>query len=126
MRFEGLFGGGVGGGGLNSMLRYLQFGRVLKSVVSHYIVVYIYELVPSVIFLDICPAVIESLQLDVVPYLVLLVVPVLGRMSDQDSAVRLMASTCFGSLIRIMPLEVKYLYPHSRKDTNVPMGSDKW
>lgn len=41
-----------------------------------------------------------------VPYVVLLVVPVLGRMSDQCEDVRLMATYCFATLIRLMPLEV--------------------
>lgn len=49
--------------------------------------------------------VIEGLSLGVVPYLVFLVVPVLGRMSDQDEAVRLMATHCFAALVRLMPLD---------------------
>lgn len=48
--------------------------------------------------------VIEGLSLGIVPYLVFLVVPVLGRMSDQDEAVRLMATHCFAALVRLMPL----------------------
>ena len=50
---------------------------------------------------------IDQLGLDVVPYVVLLVVPVLGCMSDQNTAVRLMATHCFSALIRIIPLEVR-------------------
>ena len=50
--------------------------------------------------------VIQHMELGVVPYVVLLVVPVLGRMSDQCEDVRLMASQCFVKLIRLMPLEV--------------------
>ena len=50
--------------------------------------------------------IIEQLGMDLVPYIVLLVVPVLGRMSDQDQAVRLMATQCFATLIKLMPLEV--------------------
>lgn len=49
--------------------------------------------------------VIERLGMAVVPYVVLLVVPVLGRMSDQCEDVRLMATYCFATLIRLMPLE---------------------
>lgn len=49
--------------------------------------------------------VIEGLSLGIVPYLVFLVVPVLGRMSDQDEAVRLMATHCFAALVRLMPLD---------------------
>ena len=48
----------------------------------------------------------DSLGVDMIPYLVLLVVPVMGRMSDQDQSVRLLAAQCFASLIRLMPLEV--------------------
>ncbi|KAG2462576.1 BTAF1 factor, partial [Polypterus senegalus] len=49
--------------------------------------------------------VIEQLDVDIVPYIVLLVVPVLGRMSDQTDSVRFMATQCFATLIRLMPLE---------------------
>ncbi|XP_061168195.1 TATA-binding protein-associated factor 172-like [Saccostrea echinata] len=49
--------------------------------------------------------VIDGLGMDLIPYIVLLVVQVLRRMSDQDEAVRLMATACFASLIRLMPLE---------------------
>ncbi|XP_054284779.1 TATA-binding protein-associated factor 172-like [Macrosteles quadrilineatus] len=47
----------------------------------------------------------EKLQLNIVPYIVLLVVPLLGRMSDQDSSVRLLATHTFAALIQLMPLE---------------------
>ncbi|XP_053648070.2 TATA-binding protein-associated factor 172 isoform X2 [Cherax quadricarinatus] len=50
-------------------------------------------------------AVIDRLGFNVVPYIVLLIVPLLGRMSDQDSSVRLMATHCFATLIRLLPLE---------------------
>ncbi|MGH0116970.1 UNVERIFIED_CONTAM: hypothetical protein FKN15_026664, partial [Acipenser sinensis] len=49
--------------------------------------------------------VMEQLDMDIVPYIVLLVVPVLGRMSDQTDSVRFMATQCFATLIRLMPLE---------------------
>lgn len=54
--------------------------------------------------------VIDGLGLDLIPYIVLLVVQVLRRMSDQNEAVRLMATACFASLIRLMPLEVGISY----------------
>ncbi|XP_063229477.1 TATA-binding protein-associated factor 172 [Bacillus rossius redtenbacheri] len=47
----------------------------------------------------------DKLQLGVVPYAVLLVVPLLGRMSDQNQSVRLMATHCFATLIQLMPLD---------------------
>ncbi|KAM6956533.1 TATA-binding protein-associated factor 172 [Aplochiton taeniatus] len=49
--------------------------------------------------------VMEQLEVDIVPYIVLLVVPVLGRMSDPSDSVRFMATQCFATLIRLLPLE---------------------
>ncbi|XP_065193343.1 TATA-binding protein-associated factor 172-like [Sycon ciliatum] len=49
--------------------------------------------------------IVDAVRLAIVPYVVLLIVPVLSRMSDQHSAVRLSASQCFATLIRLMPLE---------------------
>ncbi|XP_032626165.1 TATA-binding protein-associated factor 172 isoform X1 [Chelonoidis abingdonii] len=50
-------------------------------------------------------SVMEQLDVGIVPYIVLLVVPVLGRMSDQTDSVRFMATQCFATLIRLLPLE---------------------
>ena len=49
--------------------------------------------------------ILECLGLDCLPYVVLLVIPVLGCMSDHTQAVRLMATHCFATLVRLMPLE---------------------
>lgn len=49
--------------------------------------------------------IVHKLQFNIVPYVVLLIVPVLGRMSDQDKAVRLLATSCFATLIQLMPLD---------------------
>lgn len=51
--------------------------------------------------------VMEQLDVDIVPYIVLLVVPVLGRMSDPSDSIRFMATQCFATLIRLLPLEVR-------------------
>lgn len=48
---------------------------------------------------------VESLGVGVVPYAVLLVVPLLGRMSDQNQAVRLTCSATFATLVQLMPLD---------------------
>lgn len=48
----------------------------------------------------------EQLDVEIVPYIVLLVVPVLGRMSDPSDSIRFMATQCFATLIRLLPLEV--------------------
>ncbi|CAN8030729.1 unnamed protein product, partial [Ixodes persulcatus] len=61
--------------------------------------------------LEALACVIESLGLLVVPYIVLLLVPVLGRMSDPDPQVRLMATHCFAALVRLMPLDVSSNLP---------------
>ena len=49
--------------------------------------------------------IIDNLGLGILPYLVLLIVPILGRMSDQSQDVRLMATNCFAGLVQLMPLE---------------------
>ncbi|XP_050390117.1 TATA-binding protein-associated factor 172 [Patella vulgata] len=49
--------------------------------------------------------IIELLGIDILPYIVLLVVPILGCMCDQNEAVRLMATHCFANMIRLLPLE---------------------
>ncbi|KAF6727063.1 TATA-binding protein-associated factor 172, partial [Oryzias melastigma] len=49
--------------------------------------------------------VMEQLEVGIIPYIVLLVVPVLGRMSDPSDSIRFMATQCFATLIRLLPLE---------------------
>ncbi|KAI9883038.1 MAG: TATA-binding protein-associated factor mot1 [Watsoniomyces obsoletus] len=41
----------------------------------------------------------------ILPYVVFLIVPVLGRMSDSDNEVRLLATTSFATLVKLVPLE---------------------
>ncbi|GAB6025941.1 btaf1 RNA polymerase II, B-TFIID transcription factor-associated, 170kDa [Chamberlinius hualienensis] len=48
--------------------------------------------------------IIEKLGFALVPYIVLLIVPVMGRMSDHNISVRHMATSCFATLIRLLPL----------------------
>lgn len=48
---------------------------------------------------------IEKLGIKIVPYIVLIVVPMLGRMSDQNEPVRVLATQCFAQLVRLMPLD---------------------
>lgn len=49
--------------------------------------------------------IIDTLQFDIIPYVVLLVVPLLGRMSDQNMCVRLMGTHSFATLVQLMPLD---------------------
>ena len=48
---------------------------------------------------------IEKLGLKIVPYIVLLIVPLLGRMSDHDESIRHLATQCFATLIKLFPLD---------------------
>ncbi|KAJ5629288.1 hypothetical protein N7528_002945 [Penicillium herquei] len=41
----------------------------------------------------------------ILPFVIFLVVPVLGRMSDSDNDVRLLATTSFATLVKLVPLE---------------------
>jgi TATA-binding protein-associated factor len=41
----------------------------------------------------------------ILPYVIFLIVPVLGRMSDSDHEVRLLATTSFATLVKLVPLE---------------------
>eukprot|EP01088_Endostelium_zonatum_P006947 TRINITY_DN1909_c0_g1_i1.p1 TRINITY_DN1909_c0_g1~~TRINITY_DN1909_c0_g1_i1.p1 ORF type:complete len:942 (-),score=280.99 TRINITY_DN1909_c0_g1_i1:21-2822(-) len=50
-------------------------------------------------------SIITELGIDILPYIVFLIVPILGRMSDQNNEVRKVITHCFATLIRIMPLE---------------------
>lgn len=49
--------------------------------------------------------IVNKLQFQIVPYVVLLVVPLLGRMSDPDQSVRMISTHCFATLIQLMPLD---------------------
>ena len=48
---------------------------------------------------------IHVMEDDVLPYVVFLIVPILGRMSDSDGDVRLIATTTFATLVKLIPLE---------------------
>ncbi|XP_061399737.1 TATA-binding protein-associated factor 172 [Musca vetustissima] len=81
--------------------------RVMDFVVNHIMV-----LLPKVEnpierqgAIETIDRVVEKLQIKIVPYIVLLVVPLLGAMSDIDESVRLLATHCFATLIQLMPLD---------------------
>lgn len=48
---------------------------------------------------------IHTMEEGILPYVIFLIVPVLGRMSDADNDVRLLATTSFATLIKLVPLE---------------------
>lgn len=61
--------------------------------------------------------IVDTLQFDIVPYVVLLVVPLLGRMSDQNQCVRLMGTHSFATLVQLMPLDGGVPEPPSFKSS---------
>lgn len=48
---------------------------------------------------------IHTMEDRILPYVIFLIVPVLGRMSDSDNDVRLIATTAFATLVKLVPLE---------------------
>lgn len=51
------------------------------------------------------PDIIDRLGFDIVPYVIFLIIPIMGRMSDQSIQVRKTVTFSFATLIRLMPLE---------------------
>lgn len=49
--------------------------------------------------------IVNKLQFEIIPYVLLLIIPLLGRMSDPDKTVRLLSTHCFATLIQLMPLD---------------------
>jgi TATA-binding protein-associated factor len=49
---------------------------------------------------------VARLDVKALPYVIFLVVPVLGRMSDSDDDIRSTSTNTFASLIKMVPLEV--------------------
>ena len=48
---------------------------------------------------------VQVMEDSILPYVIFLIVPVLGRMSDSDNDVRLLATTTFATLVKLVPLE---------------------
>ncbi|KAI9833029.1 MAG: TATA-binding protein-associated factor mot1 [Sarea resinae] len=48
---------------------------------------------------------IHVMEDEILPYVIFLIVPVLGRMSDTDNDTRLIATTTFATLVKLVPLE---------------------
>lgn len=48
---------------------------------------------------------VASLDASILPYVIFLIVPILGRMSDSDNDVRIVATTTFAMLVKLVPLE---------------------
>ena len=48
---------------------------------------------------------IHVMEDNILPYVIFLIVPILGRMSDSDNDIRLIATTTFATLVKLVPLE---------------------
>ncbi len=53
--------------------------------------------------------IVRKVDLKALPYVIFLVVPVLGRMSDSDDDIRSTATNTFASLVKMVPLEVSLI-----------------
>lgn len=60
---------------------------------------------------------IHVMEDDILPYVIFLITPVLGRMSDSDTDVRLLATTSFATLVKLVPLESGIPDPPGLPDT---------
>ena len=49
--------------------------------------------------------IVQELDIKALPYVIFLIVPILGRMSDSDDATRATATNVFASLVKMVPLE---------------------
>jgi TATA-binding protein-associated factor len=54
---------------------------------------------------------VTMLDTEILPYVIFLIVPVMGRMSDSDNDVRLLATETFATLVKLVPLEVFFFIP---------------
>jgi hypothetical protein len=61
-------------------------------------------------------AIVEELSLDVLPYIMFLIAPILKRMSDQDEQVRRLVAFSFATLVKLMPLEESIPNPPDMPD----------
>jgi len=49
---------------------------------------------------------VNRLDIKALPYIIFLVVPILGRMSDSNDEIRSTSTNIFASLVKMIPLEV--------------------
>eukprot|EP00055_Hartaetosiga_balthica_P018209 m.130657 g.130657 ORF g.130657 m.130657 type:complete len:1876 (-) comp9471_c0_seq1:289-5916(-) len=66
---------------------------------------------------EVCSLLTTELGLSLLPYIVILVIPIMGRMSDFDVLVRKQVTMTFGTLVRLLPLEKDCLEPSDFPET---------
>lgn len=51
--------------------------------------------------------IVQRLDIKALPYVLFMIVPILGRMSDSDEGIRSISTNTFASLVKMVPLEVR-------------------
>lgn len=93
---------------------FANIGAVNDAVTMNFVaknVLCLIDIVENVIIrqgsIETISKIVEKLNIKMVPYVVLFIVPLLGRMSDPNESVRLVSTNCFATLLQLMPLERK-------------------
>jgi TATA-binding protein-associated factor len=66
--------------------------------------------------------IVARLDVKALPYVIFLIVPVLGRMSDSDDDIRSISTNTFASLVKMVPLEVSLALFTSHLLTHLQLG----
>ncbi|KAI4252484.1 MAG: hypothetical protein LQ352_004264 [Teloschistes flavicans] len=100
-----------------SVFRYAAakcFATICSVMGTRAMIMLVEEVLPSCSSIDVQPRqgateliyhLIHVMEDRILPYVIFLIVPILGRMSDSDNDVRLIATTTFATLVKLVPLE---------------------
>lgn len=72
------------------------------------------------------PDIVNRLDIKALPYIIFMVVPVLGRMSDSNDEIRATASNTFAALVKMIPLEVSTTFSSSHVIHRTVSGWSTW
>ncbi|KAG6814294.1 hypothetical protein H0H92_013419 [Tricholoma furcatifolium] len=85
---------------------------VMTSDAMHYVVEHLVPLIADPLVLahrqgatELIYHIVQRLDIKALPYVIFMVVPILGRMSDSDEDIRSTATNTFASLVKMVPLE---------------------
>lgn len=65
---------------------------------------------PYSVNVDPTPDIVQRLDVKALPYVIFMIVPVLGRMSDSDDDIRSISTNTFAALVKMVPLEVRQYF----------------
>jgi TATA-binding protein-associated factor len=68
--------------------------------------------------------IVQKLDIKALPYVLFMIVPVLGRMSDPDDDVRATSTNTFAALVKMVPLEVAITPPRSPTSADISFRLD--